>query len=39
MALMSSCPLYTDNYYIHYSRMGKMRLPITVYLAFIDSDL
>jgi hypothetical protein len=30
---MSSFPLYTGNNYMHYSLMGKMRLP------FIDSDL
>jgi hypothetical protein len=33
VALMSSCPLYTGWYYMHYLLMGKMRLP------FIDSDL
>jgi len=33
VAFMSSCPLYTGLNYMHYSLMGKMRLP------FIDSDL
>ena len=30
---MSSCSLYTGKIYMHYTLMGKMRLP------FIDSDL
>ena len=33
MSFMSSCPLYTGQYYMPCSLMGKMRLP------FIDSDL
>jgi hypothetical protein len=33
VAFMSSCPLYTGLNYMHYSLIGKMRLP------FIDSDL
>ena len=33
VAFMSSSTLYTGKYYVHYSLMGKMRLP------FIDSDL
>jgi hypothetical protein len=33
VAFMSSCPLYTGYNYMHYSLMGKMRLP------FIDSGL
>ena len=33
VAFMSSCPLYTGSNYMHYSIMGKMRLP------FIDNNL
>jgi len=33
MAFMSNYPLYTGKNYIHYSIIGKMRVP------FIDSDL
>jgi hypothetical protein len=33
VAFMSSCPLHTGYNYMHYSLMGKLRLP------FIDSDL
>jgi len=33
VAFMSSCRLYTGQNYMHYSLMGKMRLP------FIDRDL
>jgi len=33
MSFMSSCPLYTGKDYMHFSLMGKMRLP------FIDSEL
>ena len=33
VAFISSCPLCTGYDYMHYSLMGKMRLP------FIDSDL